>query len=108
VANPQLENGYTRLANSILEALFKAAPRLSGTKVAAILFVIRQTYGWQRKDIYISYRYLAQSVGISDRQAFQVLDELIHKHKIIDELRPANGPKPRKIRLNKDYETWEV
>jgi len=41
MANPQIEDGYTRIANEILENLI--AFDLSGQEVRVALFVIRKT-----------------------------------------------------------------
>ena len=108
VANPQLENGYTRLANSILEALYQAAPRLSGTEVAAILFIVRSTYGWKRKEVDISIMCLAQELGVTKKQAKYVLDELINRHKILIQINPPKGTLPRRVAFNKDYDSWRT
>ena len=47
MANPQLEDGYTKIANEILEAL--AGINLSPYEGRALFFLIRKTYGWKKK-----------------------------------------------------------
>lgn len=49
MANPQIENGYTRIANELLEALLLA--NLSKRQLLVALAVIRQTYGFNRKTV---------------------------------------------------------
>lgn len=43
----QLENGYTKIANTILEALFKISIPTNSMKI--LLLIIRQSYGFNKK-----------------------------------------------------------
>ena len=52
MANPQLENGYTRIANEILEAMAKV--KLSPTQYRVLFVVWRYTYGFSRKSADLS------------------------------------------------------
>ena len=52
MANPQLENGYTKVANEILDALVKI--RLSPNESRLLWFIIHKTYGWHKKTDRIS------------------------------------------------------
>lgn len=47
MSNPQIENGYTKIANELLEALIQA--ELSGAEYRIVCFIIRQTYGYNQK-----------------------------------------------------------
>lgn len=46
MANPQLEDGYTRIADLVLEALMKA--KLTGTQWDLVMVIIRMTWGYQK------------------------------------------------------------
>ncbi len=52
MANPQIENGHTKIANEILEALMLA--KLNGVEFAVVLCVLRKTYGFNKKGDQIS------------------------------------------------------
>ena len=52
MANPQLEDGYTEIANEILEALMRL--HLSPNQWQVILCIIRKTYGFKKKVDYIA------------------------------------------------------
>ncbi|WP_084288457.1 replication protein [Desulfovermiculus halophilus] len=58
MASPQCENGYTRLANELLEAL--ARTRLAGQEYQAVLAIVRKTYGFGKKSDKISYGQLSK------------------------------------------------
>ena len=49
---PQLENGYTKIANELLEAI--AAIRIPGEAMQVLLVIIRKTYGYCKKKDAIS------------------------------------------------------
>ena len=57
--NPQLENGYTKIADQILENTAKL--KLNGTQMRIILIVWRYTYGFNRKETDLSVTFLATS-----------------------------------------------
>ena len=47
MANPQKENGFTPIANELLEQII--ASGLNGNEMAVTFFIIRKTYGFQKK-----------------------------------------------------------
>ena len=47
MANPQKENGYTSIANDIVEAL--AGIRIPGEARQCLDVILRKTYGWNKK-----------------------------------------------------------
>ncbi len=99
----QLENGYTRIANEILEAL--ASTDLNGTQRRIIDVVLRQTYGYQRKDHEISITFIANATNIHKKQIQRELNVLIER-KIIDVVVEATFNKSRVLSLNKNYKGW--
>ncbi|HEX9058691.1 MAG TPA: replication protein, partial [Clostridia bacterium] len=76
MANVQLENGYTRLANEILNEIIKLP--LSGTQFRIVLFVWRNSYGFQKKDCEFSESYIAKAIGASKRFISSELVKLIN------------------------------
>ena len=103
MANPQLENGYTSLANELLEAIFKS--KLSGTEIDIILVVARYTYGFKRKSHKISASFLAKAIGSNSRWIKKSLKSLI-ENKVIIVVNSKIGV-TSELMINKDYEEWQ-
>ncbi|HUU39672.1 MAG TPA: replication protein, partial [Desulfatiglandales bacterium] len=96
MTNPQLEDGYTRIANELLEAM--ARINLSGYQSRVLMAIWRQTYGWHKKEDYISVSQIARMTGIDKRNVSRTLKELIEKNMI-----RKNG---RMTAFNKNYNEW--
>ena len=97
MASPQVENGYTKIANEILEALVRV--RLSPNEWRVTLFVIRKTYGWGKKTDRIAASQIASGTGIARQNVFRTQKSLVNKGIL---LRPDN----RYIGFQKDYSQW--
>ena len=96
MAGPQLENGYTRLANELLEALTRQ--KLHGREWAVIMAVARYTYGYQRKTHCITGGLIATMTNISAKHARGVVAGLLAK-KILHRINGCLG-------LQTDYSLW--
>lgn len=107
MASPQKENGFTPVANELLEAL--ARTELKGSGYALVFAIMRKTFGFHKKEDRISISQLQEMLHISRRAVIYNLQELEAK-KIIFIKRERDGVKNRVnlIKLNKDYETWVV
>ena len=99
MANPQLENGHTRIANEILEALVRI--NLSPYESRVLWFIIRKTYGWHKKLDRISISQIANGTGILRQNVFRALKSLHLKNMIF---RPSN----KHVGFQKDYTMWVV
>jgi phage replication O-like protein O len=71
---PQLEDGYTRIANEILEALARA--EFSGRERRVLDVIFRMTYGYRRKEARIKNRVFVEMTGITRAHACHVLAHL--------------------------------
>lgn len=105
MADVQLENGYTKIANEILERL--ALTKLSPTQFRLILAIWRYTYGFNRKDHEMSLSFLAEATGIHKQRVKQELDKLIENN-IVIVTEEGSFSKSRKLAFNKDYDTWRL
>ena len=105
MADVQLENGYTKIANKILERL--ALTKLSPTQFRLILVIWRYTYGFNRKDHAMSLTFLAEATGVHKQRVKQELDKLIESN-IIIVTEEGTFSKSRKLAFNKDYDTWRL
>ena len=103
MANPQIENGYTPIANELLEAIYGA--RLNATQFKIVLMVVRYTYGFSRKEHHLSLSFIAKGTGVHKNQVSRDLSRLIER-KILLEIAPPTFSKPRTLSLNKNYDSW--
>lgn len=97
MSKPRLENGYTRVANEIMEAL--ARINLSPYESRVLWFILRKTYGWQKKSDLIPLSQIAQGTGISKPNVCHSLKRLLARSIIV---RLDN----KHIGFQKDYEKW--
>lgn len=102
MANPQTEDGYTRLANELIEALI--AFDLTGREFRLALLVMRKTYGYGKKDDFISLTIMQRMTKIDRISCSQVINSLQRK-KVITVSEDANGI-GKKYKFNKNYEEW--
>lgn len=103
MANPQKENGYTSIANELLEQIMKLG--LSGTQFRIVLAVWRQTYGYHKTSRKLPLSKIAELIGTNKGQAQKALDHLILRKIInISDFDLKGG---RKLGVNKNYDEWE-
>jgi phage replication O-like protein O len=101
--NVQLENGYTPIANVLLEQMAKI--RLSPTQYRLIFAIWRYTYGFKRKEHELSLAFLANLTGCDKRQIQRELRDLSEK-RIINQT--IKGGRNRIISFNKHYSQWNA
>lgn len=103
MAKPKLDDGFTRIANEILGALSKV--NLSAYETSVLLFIFRNTYGWQRKEDLLALGFIARGTAIRRQHICRTLTRLCEKNMIV--MRKDN----RGFSLygfQKDYERWAV
>ena len=103
MASPQKENGYTPIANEILEHIIKE--KLNGTQFRILIAVWRNTYGFKRKSHEISDVFLSKAIGVPRQQIAREVKPLIERN-IILVLKNATYNVSKIIAFNKDYATW--
>ena len=96
MASPQLENGYTPIANELLEAILRTD--LSARELKVLLAVARETYGWSRKAKTVTGYKVARMTGMQRTQAARALAALKQRNVL------SNGSEG--IGLQKDYQAW--
>lgn|GEM_PF-2366331 len=74
------EDGYTKIADLLLEAL--AMAKLNGVQKGICLFLWRRTYGWEQKEDRVSLKEFAQACDTSEAYISRQLKQLI-KWKVI-------------------------
>lgn len=101
----QLENGYTRIANEILEQIAKL--QLNGTQFRILLIIWRNTYGYGRKSHEFSESYLAKALEVHKMQIQRELKTLISLG-IIEVEKDATFNTSRRLRFNKECCTKQL
>ncbi|MEC0231313.1 replication protein [Paenibacillus alba] len=105
MADVQVENGYCRIANEILEHIAKC--KLNGTQFRLLMILWRYTYGFQRKEHDLSLTFFANALEINKDQVKRELNSLIDLN-IISVVEEATFNSTRVISFNKNYEKWVV
>jgi len=103
MANPQLENGYVRIASELIEALARA--KFNGTQRRIIDVVIRNTYGYGKKTASLSDGFISRATGIHPKQINREINTLITNNVLYLESK-GDFTNARIIGLNKNYEAW--
>lgn len=113
MASPQKENGYTSIANEILEAL--ARLRISSYERGIVDVIIRKTYGFidnrgiHKKWDRISYSQFSNATGINITHISRTLKKLEENNLILRDpeiSRKTGKPYAVKYCFQKDYEKW--
>jgi len=100
MVNPQKENGNTQIANELLEAIIKA--KLNGTEFSCLMFVIRKTYGWNKKTDKISLTQFVEATSSSMTAVCKALNKMtVAKTLVVDKCKNINV-----YSLNKRYNEW--
>ena len=106
MADPQLENGYTAIADEILEAL--ARTRLPGQETQLLWAILRKTWGWKKKMDRISLSQFARMTGLDRRRAHKCLNSLVSKNIVKRGVTQNGDSKSVTYGFNKNYETWRM
>jgi len=92
------DNGYTRLANELLEAILRAG--LTQNQLLIALAVIRKTYGFNKKRDWVSNAQLSALTGLPETRCSTVKNELIKLGILI-----SAG---RSVGINKAILSWKT
>lgn len=100
--NLDVENGnFTRIHNRTLEELIKI--KLSDHEWRVIVLIWRLTYGWQKKEKYITNKTLQEKTELSDVAICRVLKKLKDRNIIIKN----DNENPPTTKFNKYFTTWK-
>ncbi|MCK5185894.1 MAG: replication protein, partial [Deltaproteobacteria bacterium] len=102
MANPQLEDGYTRVANDLIEMGF-ARTNFSAYESRVLWVLLRKTYGWQKKEDKISVSQFVEKTGIKRRHVQRTVDKLEGRNIIIRDKETYTHT----YSLQKDCEQWD-
>lgn len=105
MANPQLENGYTSIANEILDNLYKLP--LNGTELKVVSCIFRYTFGFSRKSHKLSASFIARW-GNCDLRAVKRALKKLQENRIIICINSEQRGVTAELMFNKDYEQWRT
>jgi len=101
MASPQLENGYTRISNELMEAL--ARTRISGESRQVLDVIVRKTYGFGKKRDVIALSQFVLATGMKKTAVCKGIVKLIDMGIITkkgNDFRKEYG-------IVKDFELWK-
>jgi phage replication O-like protein O len=106
MASPQLDDGFTQVANEILERL--AAACLNGREVSAMLLMLRFSYGMMKsKSVAMPVADLANYLAVDRSNASRILKSLEDKG-LIQKVSRGGGRVCSEYQIQKDWEQWTV
>ena len=98
MADPQRENGYIGIAFEIWNAL--ARTRIPGQAMQVLFFILRKTYGWDKKEDRISLSQFQEGTGLTKVAVCKSLKKLVDMNIITKKVTPAlSSQKPGVIWL---------
>jgi len=100
MADPQIENGHTKIANELVEAF--ARHNLSAYESRLLWVVFRKTYGWNKKADRISYSQFEEATGIDRRHIGRGLNALKSKGILVC----SGAGYALEYAIQKNYELW--
>ena len=103
MACPQKENGYTSIANELLEQIYRR--RFSASQIKILLLVIRFTYGFNRKTATLSNTFIAAGTGMHEITVSKEVGTLLRDN-VLKLYKKPSFHNSRVIGINKDYESW--
>lgn len=103
MASPQKENGFTPIANEILEKIVNI--HLLGSEFQVLFFIIRKTYGYHKKEDRISLTQFEKGTGLSRPTVVKTLKNLMSRNMIVKIYLPDEN---KGYSFVKDHEKWVV
>ncbi len=102
MSNPQLENGYTKIANEILDNLAKI--RIPGEARQMLDLIIRKTYGFNKKSDGLATSQIMNGTGLG-RRGVERARAILRRMNLISTDK-KDGTYYLTYTFNKRYKTW--
>jgi phage replication O-like protein O len=101
MASPQVEEGFTKIANELLDAILKHG--FSKRQMAVMFAIIRKTYGYNKIEDDMTVTQLADAAGLSRSHASEALKELSDNTGAVLK---RDGRHGYLLKINKNYKQW--
>lgn len=103
MANPQTEHGYTKIANELLEAIYRSD--MGSEELRVFLFIIRMTYGYGRKVIKLRTKDIISGSGVRKQNINRALNKLLSSNRLLgNQVEDKQGVS---YSIQKDYDKWK-
>lgn len=104
--SPQKENGYTPIANELLEQFISFG--FSKRQLQVVLAIVRMTYGYNKKQDALSGWQIAEITKLDRSDVSKTLNELVSMNVIFRHKtgRESHGVLVSELSINKDYSEW--
>lgn len=103
MTSPQTEDGFTKIANELLEAICRH--KFTAREYAVVLAVIRKTYGFNKKLDRLALSQLETMTGVTRGNLSETIKRL-ESYRVLF-LKREQG-KTQSIGINKNYTQWQV
>ena len=100
VPSPQLDDGYTKIANELLDAI--ARLRITSIQFSVLMAVIRKTYGYNKKTDDIGLSQLVKMTGIDKANVSRAVRALAEMRVLVRSV----GKFGHNLNINKAYSQW--
>lgn len=95
--------GYTRFPNELLEQIMSYG--FNSTQIAILLYVARNTYGWNTSFCDISLSKVARAIGRHKNGVAREIEKLIADNVLYVENEPTYR-RPRTVSINPSFDDW--
>lgn len=102
MASPQVEDGYTKIANELLEAIMRYP--FTANELRVILFILRKSYGWREKVINLRISEIAFGTGIPKQNINRILKSLMCSSCLL--CNQVDYKVGISVGIQKDYDRW--
>lgn len=103
MAEVRLENGYSPVANSLLEAIYRCD--FTATEYRVLFAIIRYTYGYSRKNAELSVSFLSGVTQAPKRSVERALAGLIGSG-VVSSVPGGSRKDSKLLGVNKNYSEW--
>ena len=101
----QLESSYTDIPNKLLDRIIKT--NFTGAEIQILIFIIRFTYGEDKKSNQLSLEFISEGTGIDKRYISNSLSSLT-KDKVVLVTGIQADSRGKEIKINNNYEQWRA
>lgn len=105
MAAPQRENGFTGIANEILQQVMRRP--FSAQALRVLLCLWRETYGWQRSSAEFSLGLVERETGIPKPRVSKILKALLGAQ-VVEQIEVYSRTSPARYAFQKNYELWAI
>ena len=98
MANPRIKDGYTRIANELLEAIIRTP--MSDYEHRVFWLIVRKTFGFNKESDWIAQKQIVLATGILKQNVYKTTNKLL-KRKMITKV-------GKLLSIQKNYERWKL